>query len=207
MTFPSETPRWRRYLRFWRSDVRADIEDELAFHFQARISELTATGISAEAARAQALEEFGDVNVVRSSLQTIDQRVARRASRMEWLDGWRQDVVYAARSLRRTPGVTLAVVATLALGLGANTAMFSLLNAVFLRPPAGVAQPDQVRRVWSEFTFRTGRQFWPGYDYAQYDELRKAIAGLGVATIYQQAEEVKVSRGASAPRALMARAP
>jgi hypothetical protein len=36
MNFPSETPRWRRYLRFWRSDVRADIEDELAFHFQAR---------------------------------------------------------------------------------------------------------------------------------------------------------------------------
>ena len=207
MTFPSETPRWRRYLRFWRRDVPADIEDELAFHFQMRIGELTEQGLSPDAARRQALEEFGDVNTVRTSLEAIDQRVARRESRMEWVDSWRQDIAYAARSLRRTPGVTLTIVVTLALGLGANTAMFSLLNAVFLRPPAGVAKPDEVRRVWSEFMFRTGRQFWPGYDYAQYGELRKAIAGLGVATIYQQAEEVKVSRGASAPRALMARAP
>jgi hypothetical protein len=183
MNFPGETPRWRRYLRFWRSDVRADIEDELAFHFQARISELSAQGMTPEAARAQALEEFGDVDVVRSSLQTIDQRVARRASRMEWLDGWRQDIVYAARSLRRTPGVTFAIVATLALGLGANTAMFSLLNAVFLRPPAGVAQPDHVRRLWSEFTFRSGREFWPGYDYMQYQEFRNAVVGLGATTV------------------------
>lgn len=203
MNFPSETPRWRRYLRFWRSDVRADIEDELAFHFQARISELSAQGMTPDAARAQALEEFGDVDVVRSSLQTIDQRVARRASRLEWLDGWRHDIVYAARSLRRTPGVTFAIVATLALGLGANTAMFSLLNAVFLRPPAGVAQPDQVRRLWSEFTFRSGREFWSGYDYMQYQEFRNAVVGLGATTVYRSAEEVKVGRGASAPRALV----
>jgi predicted permease len=202
MNFPSETPRWRRYLRFWRSDVRADIEDELAFHFHARISELTGQGMTLDAARAQALQEFGDVNVVRSSLQAIDQRVARRASRMEWLDGWRMDLVYAARSLRRTPGVTLAIITTLALGLGANTAMFSLLNAVFLRPPAGVAQPDHVRRLWSEFTFRSGREFWSGYTYIRYQEFRKSIAGLGATAIYR-AEEVKVGRGASAPRALM----
>src|SRR3982750_2540669 len=143
MTFPTETPRWRRYLRFWRSDVRADIEDELAFHFQARIGELTAQGMTPDAARAQALEEFGDVNVVRSSLQTIDQRVARRASRMEWLHAW---------------------------GEG-----------------AGVAQPDEVRRLWSEFTFRSGRQFWPGYDYVKYQEFRNAVAGLGATTVYLSA--------------------
>src|SRR5829696_9014190 len=155
MTFPHETPRWRRYLRFWRRDVPADIEDELAFHFQMRIGELTGKGMTPDAARAQALEEFGDVAAVRRGLLTIDQRVARRASRTEWLDGWRQDIVYAARSLRHTPGVTLTIVVTLALGLGANTAMFSLLNAVFLRPPPGVAEPDQMRRVWSEFTFQS----------------------------------------------------
>jgi hypothetical protein len=108
MTFPSETPRWRRYLRFWRRDVRADIGDELTFHFQARLVELAGQGLAPDAARMQAVDEFGDVNALRSRLHAIDARMARRASRMEWLDAWRQDLVYAARSLRRTPGVTVS---------------------------------------------------------------------------------------------------
>jgi hypothetical protein len=95
MTFPNETPRWRRYLRFWRRDVGADIDDELAFHFETRVGELTAQGLTADGARTQALEEFGDVTAVRRGLLTIDQRVAGGGRRTEWLDGWRQDTLYA----------------------------------------------------------------------------------------------------------------
>ena len=195
MTFPSESPRWRRYLRFWRRDVRADIDDELAFHFQTRIGELTERGFTANEAHARALEEFGDLNAVRSDLHAIDTRMERRAQRVEWLDGWRQDLVYSARSLRRTPAVTAAIVLTLALGLGANAAMFTLLNAVFLRPPGGVARPQDMRRVWSENQFTSGRQFWPGYDYMEYEAIRRAIAGVGRTTIYSHPNETKVHRG------------
>jgi predicted permease len=201
MTFPTETPRWRKYLRFWRHDVEGDIDDELAFHFQTRIAELTEQGLTAEAARARALAEFGNVSHVRDGLRTIDHRMRKRRDRVEWLDGWRQDVVYSARSLRRTPGVTLAIIATLALGLGANAAMFSLLNTVFLRPPGGVARPGEVRRIWTEMTFRSGRQFWPGYDYQQYEAVRSALDGAATTSIYSYPDEVKVRRGRATSRA------
>ena len=77
------------------------------------------------------------------------------ARRMMWpssLDALRQDFGYAWRSIRRTPGFTAMVVATLALGLGANLATFSLLDRLFLRPPAGVRDPGSLERVWFEMS-------------------------------------------------------
>jgi putative ABC transport system permease protein len=207
MTFPDQTPRWRRYLHFWRKDIRADVDDELAFHFQTRISALTEAGHTSEDAHAIALREFGDVRAVRTDLVAIDDRIERRAQRTEWLDGWRQDLIYSARSLRRTPGVTAAIIATLALGLGANAAMFTLLNAVFLKPPSGVARPHEVRRVWTELQFTSGSQFWPGYDYSEYDRIRRAADGVGTTTMYSYPEPAKVRRGSRVSTARSTRAP
>lgn len=98
-----------------------------------------------------------------------------------WLDSLRQDVVYAARSFRRVPGFTAGVILTLALGLGVNTAMFSFLDVVFLRPPAGVRDPEQVRRVWTEINLQSGPQFWSGFSYPQYAAIQSAL-GQRVAT-------------------------
>lgn len=194
----SVPPRWRRYLFSWRRHSQKDIDAELQFHFQTRREALMAEGLSADAAQARALEEFGDVGEVRRNLNEIDARMARRERWLDRLDAWRQDLVYAVRSLRRTPGVTLTIIVTLALGLGVNAAMFSLLNAVFLRPPAGVTEPGQVRRVWSELTFfRTGKQFWSGYDYQEFEAVRDAVVGLATAVPYLR-EPGKVGRGAEA---------
>ena len=206
MEFPNETPRWRRYLRFWRRDVQGDIDDELRFHFQARIDELMAQGRSAEGARAQAVAEFGDVDSVRGDLHTIDERMARRERRLELFDAWRQDLIYAWRSIRRTPGVTIIIVATLALGLGANTAMFSFLNSVYLKPPAGVARPEQVRRLWTFVPFSNVPQYWSGFDYVQYAALRDAIGELGTTAIYERSGSVTVGRGAASAKAMMSHA-
>ena len=73
--------RWYRYLRFWRRDVRADIDDEIGFHFEARIEELVARGVAPDKARRQAGAEFGDVDEVRRGLLEIGGRVARRRDR------------------------------------------------------------------------------------------------------------------------------
>ena len=83
--------------------MRADVDDEVAFHLQARISDLVEQGASPDDARARALEEFGDVEEFRARLTTIDDRIARRERRTEWLDGLRQDVAYALRSLKNLP--------------------------------------------------------------------------------------------------------
>src|SRR5437762_575461 len=98
----------------WRSVIR-DIDDELRFHFDARIEALVDQGLTPDAARAQALAEFGDVRDVRAGLREIDNRVEKRRNRAEVLDALRQDVAYAVRSLRRAPVMSLTIIVTLAL--------------------------------------------------------------------------------------------
>src|SRR6266550_2263586 len=120
MTYPTRAPAWRRYLRFWKSSVKSDIDAELQFHFEARIDELVALGQTPSAARATASDEFGDLDQARQALQSIDGRMAQRQSRGERLRGWTDDAAYGVRSLLRTPAVTLTIIVTLALGLGMN---------------------------------------------------------------------------------------
>src|SRR6185503_14633157 len=139
---------WRRYLRFWRPNVDADIDDELRFHFDERLEALTSQGLAPAAARAQAEREFGDVAAVRNGLRVIDQRRERSRQHAERWDRLRPDLVYSMRSLTRVKGLSLTIVITLALGIGANATLFSLLDRVFLRMPGGIAQPEQVRRFY-----------------------------------------------------------
>src|SRR3954470_18962302 len=197
----SGSPRWYRYLRFWRRDIQADIDAEIRFHFDARIAELVESGLTPAEARARAIADFGDVREVRGSLREIDDRVARRRDRAESFDVLRQDLVYAARSLRRSPGLSLTVIITLALGLGVNAAMFSLLDVVFLRPPAGVADAADVRRVWSERQFSNGTQYWSGYDYRGYVAIARALGDKAVTTVYQHPISTPLAKGEDPPRA------
>ncbi|HEY4320275.1 MAG TPA: ABC transporter permease [Gemmatimonadales bacterium] len=139
---------WRRLLRIWRREPGDDVDAELQFHFDERVDDLVSRGMPAAAAAAQAVAEFGDLRAVRRDLVAIDVRVARRrglAERWEWL---RQDLGYVLRSLRRSPGLVVTVSVTLALGLGANVAIFSLLDRLFLEPPAGIEHPTQVHRIY-----------------------------------------------------------
>ena len=178
--------------------LERDIDAELRFHFEARIDELTAQGLSRDHARRQALSEFGSVDDTRAALREIDSRVARRRSRAELLDALRQDVAYSARALRRTPAVSLAIILTLGLGLGANATMFSLLDTIYLRPPAGVTAPDEIRRVWGEQRFRTGMQFWSGFDYSAFNTIARALDSRASVTMYHLGTR-RLGRDESAP--------
>src|SRR5690349_6507292 len=102
----SDAP-WRRYLRFLRPDLRADIDDELEFHLAMRARDLERTGQPASAARDEAERTFGDVNAIRDECLTIDERRFRRASRKETLMSLSNDVRLTIRSLLRAPGFTL----------------------------------------------------------------------------------------------------
>jgi putative ABC transport system permease protein len=181
---PSGEPRWRRYLRFFRGSVESDIDDELRFHFDERIAELIAQGLTPEAARARAVEEFGDVTDVRRDLSTIDHRLDRRRDRLAWLRDLAQDARYSARSLGRTPIVAITIVLTLALGLGVNVAVFSLIDVLFLRMPPGVADARGVQRVWKQVSFTSGTQYWPGFDHRMYRALRDAVQGDATTATY-----------------------
>lgn len=136
-------PAWRRYRDMLRSNVGADADDEIRFHLEMREREAHRAGLSECEAREVAHRRFGDVAGVASELREIGGRRVRRRARREWWTELRQDIRIAWRSLRRTPGFAVAVVATIAIALAANATIFSFVDALlFERLP--YAKPEQL---------------------------------------------------------------
>ena len=159
-------PAWRRYLRFWRPDPAADVADELRTHLELRVEELRAGGLPHDASHAQAIAEFGDVEATRARLVAIGARMARRRARFLWWDALRADLRYAVRGLRATPGFTVAVVLTLAVGIGAATTMYGVMQRLLVRPPPHVAAPERVVRM--HFTYQMPGDSVDVFGYASY---------------------------------------
>jgi predicted permease len=128
------TPAWRRYLRFWGSNVQSDVDEELRFHLDMRVAEYTARGMSPAEARRLAERRFGDEQKARAECITIDENAVRAMSRGASLVSLGQDIRYAARLLRRQAATASLAVICLALGIGATTAMFSVADALLIRP-------------------------------------------------------------------------
>jgi predicted permease len=178
---------WRRYLRFWRTNVDADIDDELRFHFDERIESLTSHGLDAAAARTQAEREFGDLAAVRDGLRAIGQRREMSRQHAEHWERFRQDLTYSMRSLARARGLSLTIVVTLALGIGANATLFSLLDRVFLRMPGGIAQPEHVRRLyWLGRGPNNSRLALPHFSIPLFRAVRDAADTVADLTIFRQ---------------------
>ena len=126
--------RWRRYLRFWGPNVDQDIDDEIRYHVELLTQFHIQRGVPADKARRAALEAFGDVGTVTRELRHHDQRNLRRDWRRDMFRDLAYDVRHALRQLRSTPRFTAAVIVILALGIGANSAIFSAIDAAFFRP-------------------------------------------------------------------------
>ena len=127
---------------------RDDADDELRFHIESRTAELVAAGETLEAAKAQAVREFGGLDETRRYMHRMDDRVDAARRRRNYMSEFQQDVTYAWRRLRAAPGFALTAVLTLALGIGANTAIFSMVNAVLLRP-LPFPEPDRLYAIYS----------------------------------------------------------
>jgi predicted permease len=133
---------------FARSRAEADMAEELAFHLRARIDDLVARGLPLDEATRQARLEFGGI--------ALHEDRCRDALGWRILDEIRADLIYGARGLVTHRAFTIVALLTLAFGIGANTVMFGVIDALLFRPPSGVADPQDVVRIYPEFRHPTG---------------------------------------------------
>src|SRR5436309_6503280 len=115
--------------------MRQDLDAEFRFHLEGRIDELMQREhLSREDAQREAQRRFGDLDDYRQQTRSIDEHMLQRRHRMEFLDALRRETRHAVHTLIRTPSFSIIAFVTLALGLGAATTIFTLLDRVVLRP-------------------------------------------------------------------------
>lgn len=152
-----------------RRKQEADLDRELRFHIEQRVAEFRASGLGEEEARRRARLEFGGTEQVKED--------CRDARGTRWLEDLWQDLRYGLRLLRRSPVFTLVAVLTLALGMGGNTAILTLINTFALRP-LPVRDPASIVHIWME---TGGGQRLPLFSYRDYLDYRvrsQTLAGL-----------------------------
>ena len=173
--------------------VERELDDEVRFHLEMQIEDNLKAGMNPAEARYAALRSFGAIEPMKERYRE------RRAFAL--VETMAQDVRYAVRTLRKSPGFTATAVAVLALAIGANTAMFSVLNAVLFRPLPYEA-PEQLAMLWTEDptqNLREGRSaLW---DVEQWRNQSQSFADMAtfdsVSTVLSGADGVEQIVGAS----------
>jgi hypothetical protein len=145
--------RWIEKLRmssltlFRRRSQSARLDQELAFHLEHQVAENIANGMSADEAHSAALRLFGNPSLLREE--------ARSSWSWNWIEKLWRDLRYGFRTLRRAPGFAVVAIAVMALGIGATTALFTVVRSVLLKP-LPFYQPDKLVMVYEHFVRDSG---------------------------------------------------
>jgi putative ABC transport system permease protein len=166
------------------SRARTELDDEFRFHLEGRIEDLIEReGLARDDAEREARRRFGDLDDYRRQTRSIDDSMLHRRTRMEVGDTLRREIGHAARALLRAPSFSVIAILTLALGLGATTAIFTLLDRVVIRP---LPYPDADRLIHIGTTWRHEKD--AGNDeyavsraqYLYFKKESKALANLAL---------------------------
>src|SRR5262249_49300383 len=152
---------------FRRSRVEQGMDEELRGHIEAYSEDLIRSGVPQVEADRRARLEFGGMEAVKEE--------CREARGLRWPDELRRNIHYAFRTLRKSPGFTAAAVFSLAIGIGVNTSIFSVVSAALIRP-LPYADPGHLVAIFENHTSR-GERF-SGFANANYIDLRASSPSL-----------------------------
>jgi predicted permease len=169
---------WLARLVDWirRDRLDAELNEELQFHRAHLERDARATGTTASDAPWVARRQLGNVTRLREE--------SRDRWSIPWLDQLQQDIRYAFRGLRRSPGFTISVIITLGLGIGANAAMFGVIDRLMFRPYAYLRDPGRVHRVYLQVTERDREATRDGMEYTRYLDLQRLTTKFSETAAY-----------------------
>jgi predicted permease len=175
--------------------VRDEVDEEIDAMIESRVQDLMARGMSASAARAEALQRFAaDVDATRRQLHRSAARRDRRLRVRELLENTVSDIRYAMRGLRLAPAFAVTAVATLALGIGANAAMFGIVDRLLFRSPAYLVAPDRVHRLYFARRSADGLEFANNRtQFPRYRDIARASRTIEIAAAYGR-HEIAIGR-------------
>ncbi|MBA3522647.1 MAG: ABC transporter permease [Gemmatimonadales bacterium] len=182
----------RHYGRFFGADPERDVDDELAFHRAMRAEEFQRAGMTPAEAEEEVRRRFGSLAAVRDECRQLARRRLARQRRTLRLDALAQDLRFALRMIAANPGFSLIVALTLAMGIGANTAVFSVAYGVLLRPLPYPAA-ESLARLWSRNTV-LGLEFFSvsAADYQVWRGQRGVFSAMGA---FERQREATLVRG------------
>jgi len=143
----------KRSLRswLWRVPLDREVDEEIAFHIEMRTRELVERGVDPTAAREIVLARLGDLSRLKRTCEDLGRKRDRETRMTQWLEEIRHDVATALRQMKGSPGFTTVAALTLALGIGANSAIFALADATFLRPLPFTQPQDRLVMIWERY--------------------------------------------------------
>lgn len=174
--------------------VADDVRSEVEFHVQERAKELEALGTPRDQALAEARTLFGDREIIEAECRTIEKRRRNTQDKRFRAQSLRQDVTIGLRLLRKSPLFTMAAIVTLAIGIGANAAVFSLINQVILQP-LGFPEANRLVRITERHENGWGNLTWPTMlDLEKQSKSLAAIASYGseVQTVLGVGEPLRI---------------
>src|SRR5215510_6631398 len=143
----------KRSLRswLWRVPLDQEVDEEISFHIEMRTRELIERGVDPTTAREIVLARLGDISRLKRTCVDLGRKRDREMRIAQWFGELRDDVLCALRQMKGSPAFTMVAALTLALGIGANSAIFALADATLLRPLPFTYPQDRLVMIWDRY--------------------------------------------------------